>query len=162
MHDFPFPTPGKLRKDYDFPDEMIVDPDLIDEIGPQIGDGTGLHVQYFARSALSGTPTETKTEPYLGINWGSSKNVRLTGSIVPFYSGEHRFCANLRRIVKVWNDQLVVNGSGSGPNVRVKGKRINLTAATPYPIKVEFTDGNALVYCISNTCVIAGSYFRSC
>ncbi|MBD3322506.1 MAG: hypothetical protein GF350_15495 [Chitinivibrionales bacterium] len=142
--DFPWETPGQLHLDYELPQEMVSDPDLFDRLGPPYGDGTGLKAEYYSSSSLSGAPSDTTTEPYLGLNWSSSKNVRLTGSIIPLYTSTYRFDAQVRGTIKVWvDDQLLVDGSGSGSNYVVAGETISLEAGTPYSIKVEFTGGSA-------------------
>ncbi|MBD3344637.1 MAG: hypothetical protein GF401_06210 [Chitinivibrionales bacterium] len=143
--DFPWETPGQLHKDYELPQEMVSDPDLFDRIGPSYADGAGLKAEYFSSSSLSGSPSETKTEPYLGINWTSDKNVRLTGSIIPLYTSAYRFDGQVRGTVKVWVDgQLLVDGTGSGSDYVVTGETISLEAGVPYSIKVEFSGGDAL------------------
>ncbi|MBD3320801.1 MAG: hypothetical protein GF350_06880 [Chitinivibrionales bacterium] len=141
--DFPWETPAQKNLEYEFPDEMVTDPDLFDVLGPDFADGAGLNAEYYASSSLSGTPSETKIEPYLGINWDDQKNVRLTGSIVPYYSSEYRFCANVRGTIKVMvNNQTVVDGQASGE--LVIGEYITLQKGTPYPFSVEFTGGDAM------------------
>ncbi|MBD3322475.1 MAG: hypothetical protein GF350_15340, partial [Chitinivibrionales bacterium] len=95
--------------------------------------------------SLDGTPVETKTEPYLGLNWTSEKNVRLTGSIVPLYTSEYRFDSQVRGAIKVWVDgSLVVDGQKSGGDYKILGERIFLEAGVPYSIKVEATGGSAV------------------
>ncbi|MBD3344959.1 MAG: hypothetical protein GF401_07845 [Chitinivibrionales bacterium] len=145
LDDFPWHTPGQENSEYEWPEEIIWDPDLIHYFEDLFMNGDGLTAEYYSTSALTGTPTETKVEPYPGLDWTSETNVRLTGWVVPLFSEEYRFCADATGTVKIWvdNTQVLTESAPTYQKVHF-GDFIPLQGGQAYPIRIEFTGGKNL------------------
>ncbi|MBD3343766.1 MAG: hypothetical protein GF401_01735 [Chitinivibrionales bacterium] len=143
LDDFPWHTPGQNKLEYEWPCEIVWDPDNEEAYAAQyFTNGDGLKAEYYTNATLAGTPAKTGIEPWLAVNLGDYDNVRLTGWVVPMFSEEYRFNSVCYGTIKVWvNDILVSEGSGNGRQ-NFYGDMISLQAHTAYPIKVELTGGS--------------------
>ncbi|MBD3320754.1 MAG: hypothetical protein GF350_06640 [Chitinivibrionales bacterium] len=145
LSDFPWHTPGQDKNEYEWPDEIIWDPDLIGYFESLFMNGDGLDAEYYSSSSLSGTPVETTVEPYPGFDWTSNKNVRLTGWVVPLFSEEYRFCADATGTVRIWiDDQQVLTESAPTYQKVHFGDFIQLQGGQPCAIKIESIGGSEL------------------
>ncbi len=126
---------------------------------------SGVKAEYFANTALSGSPVLTRVEPGINLDWTTSTNVtnagttavsgfspaagafsaRFTTKIKPTISGEQVFKVRADGPYKLWvNDELVLESDGVPLSfdlldaVAHSGKTARLTAGKEYTVKLEY------------------------
>ncbi|MBD3322012.1 MAG: T9SS type A sorting domain-containing protein, partial [Chitinivibrionales bacterium] len=161
--DFPFPTPEV--REYTYPVEAVINPIFEEDIYSQMGDGTGLTGVYYSGTDFN-QEVIAKVDPLPGMLWftspaGSSNwSARWTGTVVPLFTEEHRFCATTNGGCRMW-----VNGtqvfedwqtfSPSDPweakdcRLILSREFIPLEAGQEYEVTIEFfsqsTDANLAI-----------------
>lgn len=125
----------------------------------------GVKAQYFSNSTLSGSPTLTRVEPGVNLNWTTSTNETNTGSTVvsgfsptagafsarfsatikPTVSGAQVFKVRADGPYKLWvDDKLVLESDGVPYSSDVvnalttSGKTAALVAGKSYAVKLEY------------------------
>lgn len=126
---------------------------------------SGVKAEYFSNTSLSGSPSVTRVEPGVNLNWTTGTNetnsgttavsgfsptagafsARFTATIKPTVSGAHVFKVRADGPYKLWvNDELVLQSDGVPYSADVvnamttSGKTPALVAGKPYTVKLEY------------------------
>jgi beta-glucosidase len=153
----------------DFISEMSLNPKA--SVWYQPGNGqngisnSGVKAEYFTNTELAGSPSVTRVEPGVNLNWTTSTNTtnagsttvsgynpaagafsaRFTSKIKPTISGEQVFKVRADGAYKLWvNDQLVLENDGTALSFDLinalvtSGKTMRLQAGKEYDVKLEY------------------------
>ncbi|MBD3320779.1 MAG: hypothetical protein GF350_06770 [Chitinivibrionales bacterium] len=147
------PATDAIEEEWEFPEEIVHDPEYIGEYLKQFTDGRGLTATYFSDAGF-GTMKETKIDSPLVKNWltesptGTSQwSVRWEGYFVPIKTERHRFGCETDKDAhcNIWiDDKLVLHDDSwrtqPGDIIRVSDTLTEpLEAYAYYPIKIELS-----------------------
>ncbi|MBD3322056.1 MAG: hypothetical protein GF350_13240 [Chitinivibrionales bacterium] len=155
-------TPGTdtLEEEVEFPEELVHDPEYIDEYMKRFNNGSGLTATYFS-DANFGTQTETVIDPLIVKNWlaesptGTDQwSVRWEGYVVPIKTEQHRFgCVTDKDAhCQIWiNGKLVLDDNSwrtqPGDKIRVMDSLTETLEMYSYvPIKIELSSAERQGY----------------
>ncbi len=109
----------------------------------------GVYGEYYANTGLSGTPTLTRGDPKIDLNYGGNRldaslpadnfSARWTGRLRPYVSGAHVLETVTDDGVRLWIDNALVIDGWGGLGTRTAS--VNLTAGQDHELKMEFYDG---------------------
>ncbi|MET0123916.1 MAG: glycoside hydrolase family 3 C-terminal domain-containing protein, partial [Pseudomonas caspiana] len=126
---------------------------------------SGVKAEYFSNTSFSGSPSVTRVEPGVNLNWTTGTNetnagttavsgfspsagafsARFTANIKPTVSGAHVFKVRADGPYKLWvNDELVLQSDGVPYSADVvnamttSGKTAALVAGKSYSVKLEY------------------------
>ena len=153
----------------EFLHEMSLNPSAAVWYQPATGQSnvsnSGVKAEYFSNTELSGSPTLTRVEPGVNLNWATSTNVtdngvtavsgfsptpgafsaRFTSTIKPTISGEQVFKVRADGAFKLWvNDELILESDGTPKSsdlviaLVASGKTARLQAGKTYNVKLEY------------------------
>ena len=113
----------------------------------------GLLAQYFNNGSWQGTPVVSRTEPYVdenalppaGVNSGQTYSVRWSGTFTPPVSGSYTLSVTTHSKSALYLDGQQIAGDGGSFPAQTVGQTVNLTAGTPYPIRVDYATGGMAV-----------------
>ncbi len=109
----------------------------------------GLTGEYFNNITLSGQPADTKVDPTINFNWGTSGptgvgpdrfGIRWHGMITPRYTDDYTFHATVDDGVRLRvNGQTIIDRWGTNPATEFRGK-YSLSAGQQYHIVCEYKE----------------------
>ncbi|MBD3320819.1 MAG: hypothetical protein GF350_06975 [Chitinivibrionales bacterium] len=152
------PATDALDEEWEFPEEIVHDPDYIPEYMKRFNDGTGLTATYFNDDNF-GNQVKTQVDSIMAFNWvkqsptGSNRfSVRWEGYLVPIRTERHRFSCWIPKnwSCKVWiNDTLRLHDDSYSQFGYCRfGDTLTgpLEAYSYVPIKVEVASAAATGY----------------
>ncbi|MBD3322456.1 MAG: hypothetical protein GF350_15245 [Chitinivibrionales bacterium] len=150
LNDFRWHTPAMDESEIEWPEEVLLDPELAHDYLSNFGAGTGLTGDY-----RSGTERRLyRNDPYIAFHWlqsptgSSSWSATWTGEIEAPFDGEYRFMVRTENSPAIAFDGEAILEPSTSRKVDEKyyANIVQLQAKLKYPIEVSLTGGGGTGY----------------